>query len=113
MCFTRLSSSKNIFQQGSEVIATYFNLGLSYSEILASLSFSHGVDLSSRQPKLDIITLLCRKFLMPSKKKFPEVGNLSAIDTCIRDSIKIIELLLKRKLSPRGNCASRTEEIRC
>ena len=34
-----------------EVIATYFNLGLSYSEILAFLSCSHGVDLSLRQLK--------------------------------------------------------------
>ena len=32
-----------------EVIAIYFNLGLSYSEILAFLSCPHGVDLSLRQ----------------------------------------------------------------
>ena len=35
----------------NEVIATYFNLGLSYSEILAFLSCSHGVDLSLWQLK--------------------------------------------------------------
>ena len=34
-----------------EVIATYFNLGLGYSEILAFLSCSHGVHLSLRQLK--------------------------------------------------------------
>ena len=45
-----------------EVIATYFNLGLSYSEILAFLSCSHGVALSLRQLKRVLKSKgLCRR----------------------------------------------------
>ena len=56
-----------------EVIATYFNLGLSYSGILAFLSCSHGVDLSLRQRK----RVLKSKWLSRRNNYFPlqEVVN--------------------------------------